>query len=114
MIRRVVVPLLAGGMLAGFVTSFVTAAVELSATIVLTTRNSDAPIAYGIYLYMQSIAGRGPGAALGVVAVVLVGIGTFLSNRLLARRDEVGAASPVNEEGAPPIAALPDMKVEAR
>ena len=27
-------------------------------------------MSYGIYLYMQSIAGRGPGAALGVIAVV--------------------------------------------
>ena len=34
-IRRIVVPLMAGGILAGFVTSFATAAVELSATIML-------------------------------------------------------------------------------
>ena len=34
-IRRIVVPLMAGGILAGFVTSFITAAVELSATIML-------------------------------------------------------------------------------
>ena len=36
-IRRIVVPLMAGGILAGFVTSFITAAVELSATILLTS-----------------------------------------------------------------------------
>jgi iron(III) transport system permease protein len=30
---------------------------------------ADAPLAYGIYVYMQSAAGRGPGAALGVIAV---------------------------------------------
>src|SRR5688572_1086183 len=36
-VRRVVVPLMAGGILAGFVTSFITAAVELSATIVLSS-----------------------------------------------------------------------------
>ncbi|KAG1523860.1 hypothetical protein G6F50_018575 [Rhizopus delemar] len=48
-------------MLAGFVTSFVTAAVELSATIMLVTKDSQAPMSYGIYLYMQSAAGRGPG-----------------------------------------------------
>ena len=62
---------MAGGILAGFVTSFLTAAVELSATIMLVTAQSHAPMSYGIYLYMQSIAGRGPGAALGVVAVVI-------------------------------------------
>ncbi len=85
-IYRVVVPLMAGGILAGFVTSFLTAAVELSATIMLVTAQSDAPTSYGIYLYMQSIAGRGPGAALGVVAVVVVALGTYFSNRLIRSR----------------------------
>jgi len=85
-IRRVVVPLMAGGILAGFVTSFVTAAVEISETILLTSRESLAPMSYGIYLYMQSIAGRGPGAALGVIAVVIVAIGTYLSHRFMHSR----------------------------
>jgi iron(III) transport system permease protein len=84
-IRRVVVPLMAGGILAGFVTSFITAAVELSATIVLSSSASTAPMSYGIYLYMQSIAGRGPGAALGVIAVVIVALGTYASYRLTDR-----------------------------
>jgi len=84
-VRRIVVPLMAGGMLAGFVTSFVTAAVELSATLMLVSKNADAPLSYGIYVYMQTAAGRGPGAALGVIAVVLVGLGTYLSNRLIER-----------------------------
>jgi iron(III) transport system permease protein len=47
-IRRIVVPLMTGGILAGFVTSFATAAVELSATIMLVSSDSDAPLAYGI------------------------------------------------------------------
>lgn len=80
-VRRVMVPLMAGGMLAGFVTSFITAAVELSATLLLTSSESQAPMSYGIYLYMQSAAGRGPGAALGVLAVVVVGLGTWASHR---------------------------------
>ena len=78
-IRRIVVPLMAGGILAGFVTSFITAAVELSATLMLTTTESNAPMSYGIYLYMQSVSGRGPGAALGVIAVAVVAVGTYLS-----------------------------------
>ena len=86
-VRRIVVPLMAGGMLAGFVTSFITAAVELSATIVLSSSASTAPLSYGIYLYMQSIAGRGPGSALGVIAVVIVGLGTYASYRLSNRSD---------------------------
>jgi len=85
-IKRIVVPLMAGGILAGFVTSFITAAVELSATIMLTTTQSDAPMSYGIYLYMQSIAGRGPGAALGVLAVIIVAVGTYFSHRIISSR----------------------------
>lgn len=84
-IRRIVIPLMAGGILAGFVTSFMTAAVELSATIMLVTRDSDAPMSYGIYLYMQSPSGRGPGAALGVLAVVAVAIGTYASHLVVER-----------------------------
>ena len=84
-IRRVLVPLMTGGILAGFVTSFITAAVELSATIMLVSADSQAPMSYGIYLYMQSVAGRGPGAALGVLAIGVVAIGTYLSHRVVER-----------------------------
>jgi len=84
-VRRVMVPLMAGGMLAGFVTSFITAAVELSATLLLTSSESNAPMSYGIYLYMQSVSGRGPGAALGVLAVVVVGVGTWASHHFAER-----------------------------
>ena len=85
-ILRVVVPLMAGGMLAGFITSFMTAAVELSTTIMLVSTQNDAPMSYGIYLYLQSAAGRGPGAALGVLAVLIVAVGTYLSYRVLGSR----------------------------
>ena len=44
-------------------------------------------MSYGIYLYMQSIAGRGPGAALGVIAILIVGLGTYASYRLTHRSD---------------------------
>lgn len=84
-IRRIVVPLMAGGILAGFVTSFITAAVELSATLMLTASESNAPMSYGIYLYMQSITGRGPGAALGVIAVAVVALGTYFSHWVAER-----------------------------
>jgi iron(III) transport system permease protein len=82
---RIVVPLMTGGLLAGFVTSFATAAVELSATLLLVAHAPDAPLAYGIYVYMQSAAGRGPGAALGVVAVVVVAVATYLAYQVAER-----------------------------
>ena len=84
-VRRILIPLMTGGILAGFVTSFATAAVELSATLMLVQSSSDAPLAYGLYTFMQSPAGRGAGAALGVIAVVIVGVATYLSNRLAER-----------------------------
>lgn len=84
-IRRIVVPLMAAGILAGFVTAFATAAVELSATIMLVSQESDAPLAYGLYIFMQSAAGRGPGAALGVIAVIIVGLATYVSHSIVER-----------------------------
>jgi iron(III) transport system permease protein len=84
-LSRIVVPLMTGGLLAGFVTSFATAAVELSATLMLVARAPDAPLSYGIYAYMQSAAGRGPGAALGVIAVVVVAIATYVAIRIAER-----------------------------
>jgi len=84
-VRRIVMPLMMGGILAGFITSFATAAVELSATLMLVQSNSDAPLAYGLYVLMQSSAGRGAGAALGVIAVVLVAACTLLSHFVIER-----------------------------
>lgn len=90
-IRRIVVPLMTGGIVAGFVTSFATAAVELSATMMLVQNTSDAPLAYGLYVFMQSPAGRGAGAALGIIAVIIVGFSTYLSNAM-AERDRAAKA----------------------
>jgi iron(III) transport system permease protein len=84
-ITRIVVPLMTAGLLVGFVTSFATAAVELSATLLLVTRAPDAPLSYGIYVYMQSAAGRGPGAALGVIAVLVVAVATYFAYRIAER-----------------------------
>ena len=103
-IRRVVVPLMAGGILAGFVTSFITAAVELSATILLVSADSQAPMSYGIYLYMQSVAGRGPGAALGVLAILVVALGTWLSHIVAERTGSRFVPQPA-DDALPPLPA---------
>ena len=55
---------------------------DLSSTILLVPRAELGPLSYGIYVYMQSTVGRGPGAALGVVAIALVAAGTWLAARL--------------------------------
>ena len=98
-IRRIVVPLMIGGIMAGFITSFMTAAVELSATIMIVTAQQDAPMSYGIYLFMQSAAGRGPGAALGVLAVLIVAIGTYVSHRIIKARSQMSQAHEIQKMG---------------
>ena len=83
--RRVVLPLILGGVVAGGILVFITAAVEFSATIILVSRIEQSPLSYGIYIYAQSPLGRGAAAALGVVAIVLVALGTYAANRLAGR-----------------------------
>jgi iron(III) transport system permease protein len=83
--RRVTLPLMTRGLVAGGLIAFITSAVELSSTILLVPRIELGPLSYGIYIYMQSAVGRGPGAALGVVAIALVAAGTYAINRLGAR-----------------------------
>ncbi len=83
--RRVVLPMILGGVVAGGVLVFITAAVEFSATIILVSRIEQSPLSYGIYVYSQSSLGRGAAAALGVVAIILVAVGTYLANRLSGR-----------------------------
>ena len=106
---------MAGGILAGFVTSFITAAVELSATILLTSAESQAPMSYGIYLYMQSVSGRGPGAALGVLAIPVVALGTYLSHRVVERTSQHTVQGRVDETLAPlPFAVARTMTCDVR
>lgn len=87
-IRRIVIPLMSGGIIAGFITSFATAAVELSATMMLVQTTNNAPLSYGLYVFMQSPAGRGAGAALGIIAVLIVGVATYLSHAYVERRNK--------------------------
>ena len=82
---KITLPLMARGLLAGGLLAFISSAVDLSATILLVPRVELGPLSYGIYLYMQSAVGRGPGAALGVVAILLVAAGTWAATALTRR-----------------------------
>ena len=83
---KITLPLVSGGLVAGGLIAFVTSCVELASTIMLVPRIELGPISYGIYLYMQSPLGRGAGAALGVVAILLVSLGTYLVQRIFSGR----------------------------
>ncbi|GDX37603.1 ABC transporter permease [Candidatus Pelagibacterales bacterium] len=84
--RKILIPLMTGGLLTGFITSFSTATVELSATIMLVSQQSDAPLAYAIYSYMQTPAGRGPGASFGMIGVIIVAIGIFITQFIIEKK----------------------------
>lgn len=83
---KITLPLIMGGLVAGGLIAFVTSCVELSSTIMLVPRIEMGPISYGIYVYMQSALGRSAGAALGVVAILLVSLGTYLTHRVFGGR----------------------------
>ena len=83
---KITLPLITGGLVAGGLIGFVTSCVELASTIMLVPRIELGPISYGIYIYMQSPLGRGAGAALGVVAILLVSLGTYLTHRVFGGR----------------------------
>ncbi len=83
---KITLPMITGGLVAGGLIGFVTSCVELSSTIMLVPRIELGPISYGIYIYMQSPLGRGAGAALGVVAILLVSLGTYLTHRFFGGR----------------------------
>ncbi len=85
-LQRIVIPLMAGGLLLGFVVSFMAAATELPITMLLSNNEAQAPMSYEIYLYMQSVSGRGPGAALAIVAIAVVAICACIIHILLRRR----------------------------
>jgi iron(III) transport system permease protein len=83
---KITLPMISGGLIAGGLIALITSCVELASTIMLVPRVELGPISYGIYLYMQSPLGRGAGAALGVVAILLVSVGTYLIHRIFGGR----------------------------
>jgi iron(III) transport system permease protein len=83
---KITLPMIGGGLIAGGLIAFITSCVELASTIMLVPRIELGPISYGIYLYMQSPLGRGAGAALGVVAIIIVSVGTYLTHRIFGGR----------------------------
>ena len=57
---RITLPMIGNGLIAGGLIAFITSCVELASTIMLVPRIELGPIAYGIYLYMQSPSDGAP------------------------------------------------------
>ena len=48
---------------------------------------------------MQSTSGRGPGAALGIIAVIFVGVGTYISHVIIERSKKLREPNAIIFEG---------------
>jgi iron(III) transport system permease protein len=83
---KIVLPMLAGGLLVAFLLCFGVAAIDLSSAMLLVPSETDAPVAYSIYLNMQSTTGRGAGAALAIVSMALVALALLVPLALLRRQ----------------------------
>jgi len=84
-LRAIALPLTARGLIAGGLVAFAASAVDFSSTILLAPPRELAPLSYGFHLSMHSPDGRGPAAALGVLAVALVTAGVWGAVRLGGR-----------------------------
>jgi len=73
-LRRVRLPLMAGGIALATILSFMVSASELSIAMLLCNAEEQAPVSYEIYLNMQSVSGRGAGAALSVAAIAALAL----------------------------------------
>ena len=87
--RKILIPLMFGGLITALIMSFTTATVELGATIMLVSTEMDAPLSYGIYTNLLSASGQGPAAALAVFGILIVGIGTYVSKKIISGANHV-------------------------
>jgi iron(III) transport system permease protein len=69
---KIVLPMMAFGLLMAFMISFGVAAADLSTAMLLVPSEANAPVSYSIYLNMQSTTGSGVGAALAMLLLGLV------------------------------------------
>ena len=77
-ILRIVLPMMAFGLIMACVLCFGVAAVDLSSAMLLVPSESEAPLAYNIYLQLQSRTGLGIGSALAILAFGLVALALFI------------------------------------
>jgi iron(III) transport system permease protein len=85
-VGRIALPMLAFGLLSACLICFGIAFADLSSTMLLLPSETGAPIAYNIYLHMQTSTGRGTGSALAFLAIVVVA-STMLAAAFAARQN---------------------------
>ena len=91
-VLRVILPMMAFGLLMAFLICFGIAAVDLSSAMLLVPSETDAPVSYSIYLHMQTSTGRGTGSALAILTIGVVAL-AMTALVLLIRRNRNPASS---------------------
>jgi iron(III) transport system permease protein len=86
-LRRITLPLIAANVLAGGLLAFAFAMLEVSDSLVLAQKQQDYPITKAIYELFQLMGeGRFVASALGVWAMVFLGLTIFATSRLLGKK----------------------------
>jgi iron(III) transport system permease protein len=86
-LRRITLPLVSGNVLAGMLMAFSFAMLEVSDSLVLAQRTTDYPITKAIYELFQLLGdGRYLACALGVWAMLFLGVTIALATKLLGKR----------------------------
>ena len=86
-LRRITFPLIAANLLAGGLLAFSFAMLEVSDSLILAQKQQDFPITKAIYELFQLMGeGRRVASALGVWAMVFLGITLFATSRMLGKK----------------------------
>ncbi len=86
-LRRITMPLIAANLLAGGLLAFSFAMLEVSDSLILAQKQQDYPITKAIYELFQLMGeGRYVASALGVWAMVFLGVTIFATSRLLGKK----------------------------
>jgi iron(III) transport system permease protein len=86
-LRRITLPLIAANVLAGGMLAFSFAMLEVSDSLILAVKQADYPITKAIYELFQLLGeGRFVASALGVWAMVFLGLTIFATSRILGKK----------------------------
>jgi iron(III) transport system permease protein len=86
-LRKITLPLITANIVAGGLLAFSFAMLEVSDSLILAQRSTDFPITKAIYELFQLLGeGRYVASALGVWAMVFLGITIFAASRILGKK----------------------------
>ncbi len=88
-VLRIVLPMMSFGLIVAFILCLGVSAVDLSSVMLLVPSENRAPLAYAIYLHLQSRTGLGTGSALAILALGFAALALFILALLVRGRGSV-------------------------